>query len=186
MKVADSNRNTPFPPPLSGENLREAEEMLPLVYEELRRLAAAKMAAQPANHTLQATALVHEAWLRISNENHSWRDRRHFFAAAAEAMQRILVDRARGKARAKRGGGRGRVDLESINVAIELDSDEILSVHEALERLAAEDPVKAELVKLRFFVGLRIADAAEILGMSLTTAKRHWSFARAWLYDELH
>jgi len=166
-------------------DMHAAEELLPIVYDRLRRLAAAKMAAQPAGHTLQATALVHEAWLRISGENHRWENRRHFFGAAAEAMRRILVDRARARGRAKRGGERQRVPIESIDIATETEPDHLLRVHEALERLAAEDALKAELIKLRFFVGLRISEAAEILGISQTTAKRHWAFARAWLYEEL-
>ena len=162
-----------------------AEKLLPLVYEELRRLAAAKMSMQPAGHTLQATALVHEAWLRISRENHRWENRRHFFSAAAEAMRRILVDQARRKQRLKRGGPQERLSLDQITIAIETEPEELLRVHDALEKLAAEDALKAELVKLRFFVGLGMPEAAEILGISATTAKRHWTFARAWLYDEL-
>lgn len=162
-----------------------AEKLLPLVYEELRRLAASKMSAQPAGHTLQATALVHEAWLRISGESHRWENRRHFFTAAAEAMRRILVDQARRKQRLKRGGPQERLSLDEIDIAIETGPDELLRVHDALAKLADEDPLKAELIKLRFFVGLGIPEAAEILGISATTAKRHWIFARAWLYDEL-
>lgn len=162
-----------------------AEELLPLVYEELRRLAASKMALQPAGQTLQATALVHEAWLRISKENHRWENRRHFFSAAAEAMRRILVDQARRKQRLKRGGPQERLSLDEIDIAIETEPEELLRVDDALARLAKEDALKAELVKLRFFVGLGIPEAAEILGISATTAKRNWTFARAWLYDEL-
>ena len=162
-----------------------AEELLPLVYDDLRRLATAKMAGQPPGQTLQPTALVHEAWLRIARENHPWEDRRHFFAAAAEAMRRILVDQARRKQRLKRGGPQERVPLDDIDIAAETGPEELLRVNEALSRLAAEDPLKAELIKLRFFVGLRIPEAAEILGISPRTAKRHWNFARAWLYDEL-
>jgi RNA polymerase sigma factor (TIGR02999 family) len=159
--------------------------LLPLVYDDLRRLAVAKMAGQAAGHTLQATALVHEAWLRVAAENHTWQNRSHFFAAAAEAMRRILVDQARRKQRQKRGGGRERVAIDQLDIAVESEPREFLKVHEALDRLAAEDPLKAELIKLRFFVGLRIPEAAEVLGISPTTAKRHWTFARAWLYDEL-
>ena len=162
-----------------------AEELLPLVYDDLRRLAAAKMAGQPPGQTLQATALVHEAWLRIAGENHPWENRRHFFAAAAESMRRILVDQARRKQRLKRGGQQERVSLDNIDIAAETEPDELLRVDDALRRLAAEDPLKAELIKLRFFVGLRIPEAAEILGISARTAKRQWNFARAWLYDEL-
>ena len=164
---------------------KAAEELLPFVYEDLRRLAASKMAAQPAGHTLQATALVHEAWLRIAGEKHRWENRKHFFSAAAEAMRRILVDQARRKQRLKRGGPYERVNIDAIDIAAQTSPDELLRVHEALERLAEEDALKAELIKLRFFVGLGISEAAEILGISATTAKRHWNFARAWLYDEL-
>jgi RNA polymerase sigma factor (TIGR02999 family) len=164
---------------------KAAEGLLPLVYEELRKLAALKMAQQPSGQTLQATALVHEAWLRISKENHHWENRRHFFSAAAEAMRRILVDQARRKQRLKRGGPQERLSLDEITIAVETEPEELLRVHDALEKLATEDALKAELVKLRFFVGLGIPEAAEILGISATTAKRHWTFARAWLYDEL-
>ena len=162
-----------------------AETLLPLVYEDLRRLAALKMAEQPAGQTLQATALVHEAWLRISKENHRWENRRHFFTAAAEAMRRILVEQARRKQRLKRGGAPERLSIDEIDIAIQTAPEELLRVHDALEKLAIEDPLKAELVKLRFFVGLGIPESAEILGISVTTANRHWNFARAWLYDEL-
>lgn len=164
---------------------KAAEELLPLVYDELRRLAAAKMASQPPGHTLQATALVHEAWLRISDESHTWENRRHFFGAAAQAMRRILVDQARRKQRLKRGGPQERVPVDELDIAMDSEPEEILKVHDALERLAREDQVKAELIKLRFFVGLRISEAAEVLGISSAAAKRHWAFARAWLYDQL-
>ncbi len=162
-----------------------AEELLPLVYDDLRRLAAQQMASQQPGHTLQPTALVHEAWVRLAAENHGWESRRHFFAAAAEAMRRILVDQARRRKRLKRGGDQEHADLDSIDVAMEATPEDILRVHEALDDLAAEDPVKADLVKLRFFVGLRIPEAAEILGISPATAKRHWAYSRAWLYDAL-
>ena len=162
-----------------------AEQLLPLVYEELRKLAARKMAGDAAGQTLQPTALVHEAWLRLVGEKHSWANRRHFFSAAAEAMRRILVERARRRHSLKRGGAQERVPLDQIDIAIETQDSDLLRVHEALEKLAAEDPAKAELVKLRFFVGLRIPEAAEILGLSATTAKRYWTYARAWLYQEL-
>jgi RNA polymerase sigma factor (TIGR02999 family) len=162
-----------------------AEKLLPLVYEELRRLAASKMAGQPPGQTLQATALVHEAWLRLAGERHDWRDRRHFFAAAAECMRRVLVDRARSKGRLKRGEGAAHLPLEALDVAVDSPPEALLAVHDALDALAAEDAVKAELIKLRFFVGLRIPEAAEVLGISATTAKRHWTFARAWLFERL-
>ena len=164
---------------------RAAEELLPLVYDDLRRLAAAKLRQEPAGQTLQATALVHEAWLRVAREHHDWRSRRHFFTVAAEAMRRILIDRARRRQRLKHGGGQERLDLASIDLATDTDDERLLHVHEALDELAREDPIKAELVKLRFFVGLRIPEAAAVLGLSPTTAKRHWNYARAWLYDAL-
>ena len=163
---------------------KAADELLSLVYEELRRLAAAKMASEAPNQTLQPTALVHEAWLRLtSDDKRKWNDRTHFFAAAAEAMRRILVDNARRKRCVRHGGELERMDLAAIQVAAPLaDAAELLAVHEALDELAALDPRKAELVKLRFFVGLNFAEAAEVLGVSEPTAKRDWAFARAWLY----
>lgn len=164
---------------------KAAEDLLPLVYDDLRRLAVAKMASQPSGHTLQPTALVHEAWLRLVGENHDWQGRRHFFAAAAEAMRRILVDQARRRLRLKRGGAQEHLPIEELDLAAETSPEELLRVHEALDRLAVEDPVKAELIKLRFFVGLGISESAEVLGLSATTAKRHWTFARAWLRREL-
>lgn len=162
-----------------------AEALLPILYEELRRLAAQKMALESSGHTLQATALVHEAWLRLAGEDHLWQNRRHFFSAAAEAMRRILVERARRKQRLRHGGEQQRLSIDEVEVAMEVDNDRLLRIHEALDRLAEEDPVKAELVKLRFFAGLRIPDAAEVLGLSATTAKRYWNYARAWLFDAL-
>jgi len=163
-----------------------AEELLPLVYEELRKLAGAKMAQEPAGHTLQPTALVHEAWLRLvrSGREH-WDNRGHFFAAAAEAMRRILIERARSRARARRGGHLERVALEQVTLAFEDPDDTVLAVHEALDQLAAEDPLKAEVVKLRYFIGLNHTEIARVLGLSEPTVRRHWSFARAWLYAEL-
>ena len=167
-----------------------AGQLLPLVYDELRRLAAQKLAREKAGQTLQATALVHEAYLRLvakpegesGGANPHWDSRGHFFAAAAEAMRRILVEAARRKARGKHGGGRRRahVDLDALGAA---DSpQELLALHEALDRFAAHDPVKAKLVELRFFGGLTLAQAAECLGISSSTAARGWAFARAWLY----
>jgi RNA polymerase sigma factor (TIGR02999 family) len=169
----------------SGGDPQAAEELLPLVYEDLRRLAAVKMRGEPAGHTLQATALVHEAWLRVAGEQHNWQSRRHFFTTAAEAMRRILIDRARRRQRQKHGSGQELINLDDIDIAVETDDTRLLQVSEALESLTDEDPIKAELVKLRFFVGLRIPEAAEILGISGTTAKRHWNYARAFLYDAL-
>lgn len=176
---------TRWPGALEPGDPRAAEKLLPLVYDELRRLAAHKLAGQPAGHTLQATALVHEAWLRLAGERHDWRDRRHFFAAAAECMRRVLVDRARRKGRLKRGEGAEHLPLEALDVAVDAPPEELLRVHEALAALAGAQPVMAELVKLRFFVGLRIPEAAEVLGLSSTTAKRHWTYARAWLYERM-
>jgi RNA polymerase sigma factor (TIGR02999 family) len=165
---------------------KAAEDLLPLVYGELRKLAAAKLATQPPDHTLQPTALVHEAYLRLlGNGNHSWQDRRHFFAAAAEAMRHLLVDRARRKAAVRHGGGLRRIDLNDVVAATETNADNILLVNEALERLAAHDLSAAELVKLRFFGGLTFPQAAEVLGWSERTAKRSWTYARAWLFKEI-
>lgn len=165
---------------------RAGEQLLPLVYDELRKLAAARMAQESSTQTLQPTALVHEAWLRLSGPNQSdWRSRGHFFGAAAEAMRRILIERARKKARVRHGGALERVDLEHVTLATE-DSDEVLlAVHEALEKLAAESPQKAEIVKLRYFVGLEHAEIAQALGVAEPTVRRHWAYARAWLFAEL-
>jgi RNA polymerase sigma factor (TIGR02999 family) len=172
--------------PIGAGNEQAAARLLPLVYEELRRLAAAKMAQEPPGKTLQPTALVHEAWLRIAGEQkQDWNSRNHFFMAAAEAMRRILVEHARKNSRLKRGGGLQRVSLEELDVAIHSDSETLLLVEEALVLLAAHDPVKARLVELRFFAGLSLQEAAEALQVSLPTAKRYWSYARAWLFQEI-
>jgi RNA polymerase sigma factor (TIGR02999 family) len=165
-------------------DVQAAAQLLPLVYDELRRLAAAQMAREKPGHTLDATALVHEAYLRLIGEQR-FENSRHFFAAAAEAMRRILVERARSKARLRRGGGRQRVVLDEDCAAAAAVDDEVLAVDEALTRLAARDPVRAELVKLRFFGGMSMPEVAQTLGMSLTTAERNWTFARVWLYAEL-
>ena len=164
-----------------------AGELLPLVYEELRRLAAHKMANEIPGQTLQPTALVHEAWLRlVGKDGHAqFKSRGHFFGAAAEAMRRILIENARRKQAQRHGGGQQRVDLQGIEIATEVKSDELLALNDALDKFARMDPAKAELVKLRYFVGLTIEEAAEILGISPPTAKRHWTFARAWLYAEI-
>ena len=163
---------------------KAAEELLPLVYEELRKLAAIRMANEPAGQTLQATALVHEAWLRLAGPQ-VWNSRYHFFAAAAEAMRRILIDNARRKQRPKHGQGWQRVDLDQVNVAIQTDDDTLLLVNEALTRLEQEDPQKAELVKLRYFAGMTIPEAGQALGLSESTAKRLWTYARAFLLREI-
>jgi RNA polymerase sigma factor (TIGR02999 family) len=165
---------------------KAAAELLPMVYAELRRLAAAKMANQPAGHTLQATALVHEAYLKlIGDSERTWQNRRHFFATAAEAMRHILVDRARRKAAGRHGGGQVRLNLDDVVVAAQTTDDDVVLVSDALERLAAHDAETAELVKLRFFAGFTLAEAAEISGVSERTAKRMWAYARAWLFKEI-
>ena len=163
-----------------------AEKLLPLVYEELRGLAAAKMAQQPPGQTLQATALVHEAWLRLTGGAIvQYQNRAHFFRAAAEAMRRILIDNARKKSRWRHGGKIERVKLDGLELAAETPPDTLLVVQEALDRLAAQDPPKAELVKLRFFAGLTNEEAGQVLGFSEATAKRHWDFSRSWLLREV-
>jgi len=162
-----------------------AQEILPLVYQELRRLAAQKMAREPEGQTLQPTALVHEAWLKLSGSSQKWNHRGHFFAAAAEAMRRILIDRARKRKSQRRGHGLQRLNLDDVDVAATADDDTLLSLNEALDKFAAEAPGKAELVKLRYFAGLSIPEAAQALGISEATAKRHWAYARAWLFAEL-
>jgi RNA polymerase sigma factor (TIGR02999 family) len=166
-----------------------AEQLLPLVYHELRRLATAKLAQEKPGQTLQATALVHEAYLRLvesaRQESRSWNGRGHFFAAAAEAMRRILVENARRRSRVKHGGGRAREELAPSQIVAPEISDELLALDEALERLAQNDPQSAELVKLRYFAGLTIPQAAEILGVSPRKADFLWSFARAWLRREM-
>ena len=159
-----------------------AEQLLPLVYEELRRLAALKMAQEKPGQTLQATALVHEAWLRLAGSNHQqWRGRSHFFRAAAEAMRRILIDKARQKASMKRGLNQPLEELHESRIELAAPSDEILAVHEALDDLAAEDATAAAVVKLRYFVGMTIPEISEALEISARSADRHWAFARAWL-----
>ncbi|HLJ94530.1 MAG TPA: ECF-type sigma factor [Gemmataceae bacterium] len=164
-----------------------AEQLLPLVYEELRQLAAQKLAQEKPGQTLEATALVHEAYLRLvgGQKLEHWNSRGHFFAAAAEAMRRILVENARRKQRVKHGGGRQRIDLERSCPVVHPPSDDLLAIDEALTRLAAQDPMRAELVKLRFFAGLTMREAAQALGLSLATAERHWTFVRTWLLAEL-
>lgn len=167
-------------------NPKAAEDLLPLVYDELRRLAAQKMAKERPGQTLQPTALVHEAWLRLVGPAQPfWDSHGHFIAAAAEAMRRILIERARTKARFRHGGHLERVDLDHITVAARDADETVLAIHEALERLAAQAPLKAEVVKMRYFIGLHYAEIARALDVSEMTVRRHWSFARAWLYAEL-
>jgi len=165
---------------------KAGEELLPLVYDELRRLAAYKMAGEAAGHTLQATALVHEAWLRLSGpQQQSWENRAHFFGAAAEAMRRILVEHARRKQSLKRGGGALREELEESDLILTAPPDELLAVHEALDKLAQEDPAAAELVKLRYFVGMTMEEAATALELAKRTAENLWTYARVWLHREI-
>jgi RNA polymerase sigma factor (TIGR02999 family) len=165
---------------------KSADELLPLVYAELRRLAAQKMSVESPGQTLQPTALVHEAWLKLaSSDDRKWNDRTHFFAAAAEAMRRILVDNARRKRTQRHGGGQQRVDMPDIAATAEENEEKMLAVNEALDKFAKLDPQKAELVKLRYFVGMTIEEAGEVLGISERTAKRYWAFARAWLHEEI-
>jgi len=164
-----------------------ADELLPLVYHELRQLAAQRLAQEKPGQTLQATALVHEAYLRLvgAQQAQRWDSRGHFFAAAAEAMRRILLNRARDKKRAKRGGERPRVDLDQIEIALDTSDEQLLALDEALTQLGVEDPDAARLVNLRFFAGLTLKDAAISLGLAPRTAERQWAYARAWLYARL-
>jgi len=164
-----------------------AEQLLPLVYEELRKLAAARLTHEKSGQTLQATALVHEAYLRLvgGDREQAWNSRGHFFGAAAEAMRRILIDRARDRKRLKRVGQRRRLNLDAIEVALDTPGDELLAVDELLEKLCSQYPDCGELVKLRFFAGLSLGDAARALGIPRRTADRNWAFARAWLHRKL-
>jgi RNA polymerase sigma factor (TIGR02999 family) len=166
-----------------------AEQLLPLVYDELRKLAAQKLAQERPGQTLQATALVHEAYVRLAgsgvNDDPRWDSRGHFIAAAAEAMRRILVDRARQKRSAKHGGGHKRLDIDARDLAAQATPDQLLAVHDALAKLANEDPAAARLVELRYFAGLTVVEAGKALGISTATAYRHWKYARVWLHSEL-
>lgn len=165
---------------------RAAEELLPLVYDELRKLAVSKMAQEASGHTLQPTALVHEAWLRISQaDGTKWNSRGHFFGAAAEAMRRILIENARRKKAARHGGGQERLDIQELEFAASVPDEELMAVHDAVEKLALRDKQKAELVKLRYFVGMTTEEAAEVLGISVPTADRWWNYSRAWLFEAI-
>lgn len=174
----------PDPAGLSQE--REIQEIFPLLYAELRNLARHRLAAEPAGQTIQPTALVHEAYLRLAgSDQQRWKSRAYFFAAAAEAMRRILIDRARAKHAARRGGAPAKVDLEEIGLASPAPDESLLALDAALEKLAAADPAKAQLVKLKFFAGLTTEQAAQLMGISEATGKRAWAFARAWLAREI-
>ena len=165
---------------------KAADELLALVYDELRRLAASKLAHEAPGQTLQPTALVHEAWLRlVGDQAPSFKDREHFFRASAEAMRHILIDRARRKDTKRHGGGYRRVDFDDFDLAAPAADDQLLAVNEALEKLGLEHPVQAELVKLRYFAGLTNDEVSEVLGISVSTAKNYWAFSRAWLLNEI-
>jgi RNA polymerase sigma factor (TIGR02999 family) len=185
----NSEEVTPVPPQIDPFKSPAAAELLPLVYDELRRLAAARMARESPGQTLQATALVHEAWLRLGGDDQpAWANRAHFFAAAAEAMRRILIDHARRKLAARHGGGHEKLSADATGFDLPdgtPDDAELLLVNDALEALAAHDPRKAELVKQKYFVGLTLEESAEVLGISVRTAKRDWVYARTWLYNEV-
>ncbi len=171
---------------VSAGDRQASEQLLPLVYEELRRLAGARMAQESAGHTLQPTALVHEAWLRlVGNSAQSWQSRAHFFGAAAEAMRRILIERARRKSRLKRGSGQALLDIADLDVMAAMPDDKVLLVDEALAQLQAEDPEKARIVSLKFFAGLTNEQIAELLNVNERTVRRQWNFARAWLFDRI-
>lgn len=167
-------------------DVRAVDKLFPLVYQELRQLAAQRFSKELPGQTLQATALVHEAYLRlVGSEEHSWSSRSHFFSAAAEAMRRILIENARRKKRLKHGGGRKRVDLEDADAAINVRSDELIALDEALDKLNEEDRVVADVVKFRYFAGLTLEQVAEILGVSRRTVDRYWAYGRAWLHQEI-
>lgn len=162
-----------------------ADQLLPLVYQELRQVAAQKVAREAPGQTLQATALVHEAWLRVGGDSQSWENRAHFFGAAAEAMRRILIDRARTKRAIRHGGTQERVNVDDVEIAVPTEETELLAVHEALDEFAVHHPPKAELVKLRYFAGLTLEEAAEVMGIGSATATRYWAFAKVWLFREI-
>jgi RNA polymerase sigma factor (TIGR02999 family) len=163
-----------------------ASKLLPLVYDELRQLAARKMAQESGTQTLQPTALVHEAWLRLGgDEQPTWQNRTHFFCAAAEAMRRILIDRARSKQARRHGGGQERVGVDEVEIVAPMKDDELLAVNEALDRFSQHAPQKAEMVKLRYFAGMGLKEAGQVLGISEPTAVRWWNYSRTWLYQEI-
>jgi RNA polymerase sigma factor (TIGR02999 family) len=175
-----------FHNPATGETGKAASDLLPLVYEELRRLAAYKMAHERPGQTLQATALVHEAWLRIAGQEHQrWENRTQFFVAASETMRRILVERARRRQAAKHGRGIERVDLDSIELPIESEPERLLHIHEVLDELGAEEPIRAEVVKLHCFVGMTLIEIADVLNLSEKSVQRYWAYAKAWLRHRL-
>ncbi|HUS36330.1 MAG TPA: ECF-type sigma factor [Verrucomicrobiae bacterium] len=164
----------------------DAAKLLPLVYAELRQLASRKMAQESGVQTLQPTALVHEAWLRLGgDEQPTWENRTHFFCAAAEAMRRILIDRARSKQARRHGGGQQRLDVDEVEIAAPMQEDELLAVHEALNRFSLHSPQKAELVKLRYFAGMGLKEAGQVLGISEPTAVRWWTYSKAWLHQAI-
>lgn len=186
MLAAAMNEATRLLNAIGQGDAQAAGDLLPLVYDELRKLAAHRMSGEAAGHTLQPTALVHEAWLRlVGGDSPQFDGRGHFFAAAAEAMRRILIDRARQKNSLKRGAGAERVKLDDLEIATAADNDTLLLVDEALTKLTGEDPDSAAFIKLRFFAGMTNEEAAQALNLSERTARRHWSFARAWLYREI-
>jgi RNA polymerase sigma factor (TIGR02999 family) len=187
MGVAMTDEVTSILSAIEEGKLQAGEQLLPLVYNELRKLAAQRLAQEQPGHTLQATALVHEAYIRLvdTEKVQHWNSRGHFFAAAAEAMRRVVLDRARDKRRLKRGGGGRRVEIDLGELPDQAPDVDLLALDQALEQLERDDPVCASLVKLRYFAGLGQGEAAEVLGLPRRTADRHWAFARAWLYDRL-
>ena len=184
--AGDMNDATVMLAAIEGGDGEAAEQLLVLVYDELRRLAASKLAHEAPGQTLQPTALVHEAWLKlVGDQNPSFKDRTHFFRASAEAMRRILIDRARRKKTQRRGGGYQRMDLEGFDLAAPSADNQLLAINEALDKFALEHPVQADLVKLRYFAGLTNEEVSEVLGISVSTVKNYWMFSRAWLLNEI-